>query len=43
VKMLLASRRATMGALVIGPRLRVLGWVATAAMAATVLAMFVTI
>jgi len=43
VMMLLASRRATMGALVIGPRLRVLGWVATAAMAATVLAMFVTI
>jgi NRAMP (natural resistance-associated macrophage protein)-like metal ion transporter len=43
VMMLLASRPATMGAHVIGPRLRVLGWLATAAMAATVVAMLATL
>ena len=43
VMMLLASRRATMGEHVIGTRLRALGWLATAAMAATVVAMLVTI
>ena len=43
VMMLLASRRATMGEHVIGARLRALGWLATAAMAATVIAMLVTI
>ncbi len=43
VMMLLASRRATMGEHVIGTRLRWLGWLATAAMAATVVAMLVTI
>jgi Mn2+/Fe2+ NRAMP family transporter len=42
VMMLIASRSASMGANVIGPRLRVLGWLATAAMAATVLAMLLT-
>ena len=42
VMMLLASSTATMGANVIGPRLRWLGWLATAAMAATVIAMFTT-
>ncbi len=43
VMMLLASRRATMGDNVIGPRLRWLGWMATGAMAATVGAMFITL
>ncbi len=42
VMMLLASRADTMGANVIGPRLRWLGWIATAAMAATVTASFTT-
>ncbi len=42
VMMLLASRTDTMGPHVIGPRLRWLGWLATAAMAATVVAMLVT-
>ena len=39
VMMLLASRAGVMGANVIGSRLRWLGWLATAAMAATILAM----
>ncbi len=43
VMMVLASRSATMGAYVIGVRLRCLGWIATAVMAAMVLAMLVTI
>ena len=43
VMMLLASRSATMGAHVIGARLRWLGWIATAVMAAMVVAMLVTI
>ena len=43
VMMLLATRRATMGENVIGKRLRVLGWIATAVMAVTVLAMLVTL
>jgi NRAMP (natural resistance-associated macrophage protein)-like metal ion transporter len=43
VMMLLASRVATMGPHVISPRLRVLGWIATLAMALTVLAMLVTL
>ena len=43
VMMLLASRADIMGSHVIGPRLRWLGWIATAAMAATVIAMFTTI
>jgi len=42
IMMLLASRSDTMGEHVIGSRLRGLGWLATAAMAATVLAMLVT-
>jgi NRAMP (natural resistance-associated macrophage protein)-like metal ion transporter len=42
VMMWLASRADAMGAHVIGPRLRRLGWIATAAMAATVIAMFTT-
>jgi NRAMP (natural resistance-associated macrophage protein)-like metal ion transporter len=42
VMMLLASRAETMGANVIGPRLRWLGWIATAVMAATVGAMLFT-
>jgi Mn2+/Fe2+ NRAMP family transporter len=42
VMMLLASRRATMGEHVIGRWLRVLGWIATTAMAATVLGMLAT-
>lgn len=42
VMMLLASRRATMGAHVIGARLRWLGWLATSVMALTVLAMLFT-
>lgn len=43
VMMLLASRADTMGAHVISPRLRWLGWAATTAMAVTVIAMFATI
>jgi len=43
VMMLLATRRDTMGDHVIGARLRGLGWLATAAMAATVVAMLVTL
>jgi NRAMP (natural resistance-associated macrophage protein)-like metal ion transporter len=43
VMMLLASRRRTMGDHVIGARLRGLGWIATAVMAATVAAMFATL
>lgn len=43
VMMLLAGRRDTMGEHVIGRRLRWLGWAATAAMAATVLAMLFTL
>ena len=43
VMMLLASRAKTMGAHVIGPRLRWLGWIATTTMAATVAAMAVTL
>ena len=39
VMMVLASRRATMGAHTIGPRLRALGWLATVAMASTVVAL----
>jgi len=42
VMMLLASSRRTMGDNVIGRQLRRTGWIATAAMAATVVAMFVT-
>ncbi len=42
VMMLLASRRATMGEHVIGSGLRWLGWLATAVMALTVLALFLT-
>jgi NRAMP (natural resistance-associated macrophage protein)-like metal ion transporter len=40
--MLLATRRAVMGELVIGRRLAVLGWLCTAVMAAAVAAMFAT-
>ncbi len=40
VMMLLAVRPAVMGKLVIGRRLRVLGWIATSVMAVAVLAMF---
>ena len=43
VMMLLASRRDLMGENAIGPRLRWLGWIATAAMAGTVAAMFATL
>lgn len=43
VMMLLASRSATMGAHAIGTRLRWLGWMATAAMTATVGAMLLTL
>jgi len=43
VMMLLASRGDVMGANVIGSRLRWLGWLATAAMAATVLAMLASL
>jgi Mn2+/Fe2+ NRAMP family transporter len=42
VMMLLATRRATMGDHVIGPRLRWLGWTATAVMGAVVVAMLAT-
>ncbi len=43
VMMLLSTRRATMGEHVIGRRLRWLGWLATASMAATVFALFATL
>ena len=43
VMMLLATRRKTMGEHVIGSRLRWLGWIATGAMAAVVVAMLVTL
>ncbi|MBN9371960.1 MULTISPECIES: NRAMP family divalent metal transporter [unclassified Hydrogenophaga] len=43
VMMLLAARPSTMGPHVIGPRLRVLGWIATVAMALTVGAMLATL
>jgi NRAMP (natural resistance-associated macrophage protein)-like metal ion transporter len=43
VMMLLATRPQVMGEHVIGRRLRALGWLATAAMAATVIAMLVTL
>jgi Mn2+/Fe2+ NRAMP family transporter len=42
VMMLLATGKETMGENVIGPKLRWLGWIATAAMAMTVTAMLVT-
>ncbi len=42
VMMLLATRAQTMGVHVIGPRLRWLGWLATAVMAVTVVAMLIT-
>jgi len=43
VMMVLASSRGTMGDNVIGPRLRRIGWIATAVMGATVIAMLATI
>ena len=43
VMMRLASRADVMGRHAIGPGLRALGWLATAAMGAAVLAMFATI
>jgi Mn2+/Fe2+ NRAMP family transporter len=43
VTMLLATRSETMGEHAIGPRLRWLGWLATATMAATVIAMLATL
>jgi hypothetical protein len=43
VMMLLASRASSMGAYVIGARLRWLGWAATTVMAVTVTAMLVTL
>jgi NRAMP (natural resistance-associated macrophage protein)-like metal ion transporter len=43
VMMLIASRPERMGDNTIGPRLRVMGWIATAAMAAIVVAMLVTL
>jgi len=43
VMMLLATNAQAMGGHAIGPRLRVLGWAATAVMAATVSALFWTI
>ncbi len=42
IMMLLAARKDVMGRFVIRPRLRSLGWAATAVMAVTVLAMFIT-
>jgi hypothetical protein len=42
VMMMLATRRSTMGSHVVGPWLRVLGWAATGAMAAAVVAMLMT-
>jgi Mn2+/Fe2+ NRAMP family transporter len=43
VMMLLATNARTMRGHAIGPRLRVLGWTATAVMAATVLTLFATL
>ena len=43
VMMLLATRRSVMGDHVIGPRLRVMGWLATGVMAAVVVAMAATL
>jgi NRAMP (natural resistance-associated macrophage protein)-like metal ion transporter len=43
IVMLLASQPAVMGPFTVGPRLRRLGWLATAVMAAAVVAMFVLI
>jgi NRAMP (natural resistance-associated macrophage protein)-like metal ion transporter len=43
VMMLLASRASIMGVNVIGPRLRWMGWIATAVMMAIVIAMFATL
>ena len=43
IMMLLATRKGTMGAYVIGRRLQALGWLATLAMGATVIAMLVTL
>lgn len=43
VMMLIATNPKVMGAQAIGPRLRVMGWLATAAMAITVVAMLVTL
>ncbi len=43
VMMVLASRRQTMGSHVIGPRLRMAGWLATVVMALIVVAMLVTL
>lgn len=43
VMMVLASRSSTMGVHVIKPRLRWLGWIATAVMAITVVAMLATL
>jgi len=43
VMMLLASRPGIMGAHVISPRLRWLGWLATLAMGGTVIAMLATL
>lgn len=43
VMMLLASSSGTMGAHVIGVRLRWMGWIATAVMAVIVVAMLVTL
>jgi len=42
IMMLLASREDIMGRFVIRPKLRGLGWLATAVMAVTVVAMIVT-
>jgi Mn2+/Fe2+ NRAMP family transporter len=42
IMMLLASRQDVMGKFVVRPRLRNLGWAATAVMAVTVVAMIVT-
>jgi len=42
IMMLLASREDIMGKFVIRPRLRRLGWIATAVMAVTVAGMFAT-
>lgn len=43
VMMLLATRQSVMGSNVIGPRLKVMGWLATVAMAATVLGLAVSV
>jgi Mn2+/Fe2+ NRAMP family transporter len=42
VLMFLSSRSDVMGACVASPRLKTMGWIATASMAAVVLGMFVT-